>query len=451
MKKLLILLLLFTLPLWAAQEDMSIVVMQAKDGKILHAQHAHLPMMPASTTKLLTAYVALQQLGPDFSFKTQVLKSGNDVYIKFSGDPSLTTADLKQLLTQANLKQPIQGKIFIDATAFANPSVARGWSAEDLYWYFAAPVHSVILNENNFSLNLVPAQKLGETLKIQAVDPKVKVISTVKAVSPEKADSLCQLDVSLPAPYQIELDGCWPLDNQPQTLRVANAFPLETAEVEIRAMINYQGKMGTALTPGSAQVLAEHQSPPLSTLIKSVLQDSNNIYTEALTKTLGQLAYELPTFQAGSHFIELHLEKSLGIPPGEIIIFDGSGLSSLDLISAQALAQVLQAAYSDPKIRDNFLAALTTSGVNGSLKNRLTGLNPPFVGKTGGMTHVSTLAGYHDLDGDNPLIYVIMLNHGSEKLPSLRQEVDNTLMQLIRSYFTNTSATGKLRIYSSKI
>jgi D-alanyl-D-alanine carboxypeptidase/D-alanyl-D-alanine-endopeptidase (penicillin-binding protein 4) len=401
-------------------------------------------MVPASTTKLLTVLTALQTLGNDFTFRTQVLRAGDDVYVKFSGDPSLTSQDIKNLLAQALNNRPIKGNLYIDASAFAAPWVARGWSVEDLPWYFAAPVSAVILNENSFTLNLIPAKQLDERLVIQSSDPALRVTSHVNAVDPETADTLCQLNVILPAPDQVTLEGCWPLDNQPVTLKIANVFPVETAQALIKSSLRFSGKINTGITPQSAQLLTEHRSAPLSALIKPILQDSNNLYADALTKTLGQQAYQRPTFQAGSYFIKTKLENELDIPPHEITLFDGSGLSTLNLISANALAKVLQKAYNDQPIRNTFIDALTTSGVNGSLKNRLTQLTPRFMGKTGGMSHVSTVAGYHNLDGDNPLIYVVMLNHGSASLGTLRQEVDKTLETFINSYFTNTLAADKL-------
>lgn len=448
MKRIILLLAIFCLPVWAVPDNMSVVVMQANDGKVLFAKNATLPMTPASTTKLLTAYTALRSLGAGFTFKTQLLQQGNDIYIRFVGDPSLKPQDISNLLAQTQLKQ-IKGNIIIDASAFASPWLARGWSVEDTPWYFAAPVHAVILDENSFTLNLSPATQLGQPVQITATHPKMSVVSHVKAVSPETADTLCQLDVSLPRPHQVIFEGCWPINSPPTTLKVANVFPVESAQEMIKDSLQVQGialagKIKTGTTPNTAKILAEHHSAPLSELIKPILRDSNNIYTESLTKTLGGKNHHRPTFQAGSYYIQNTVEKDLQLRPGQISIVDGSGLSTLNLISAEALAKLLFAAYQNPDIKTNFIAALATSGNSGTLQNRLTKLLPPFMGKTGGMSHVSTIAGYHGLDTDNPLIYVVMLNHGTSKVSELKQSLDSTLENLIRSYFTNNSETDKL-------
>jgi len=191
-------------------------------------------------------------------------------------------------------------------------------------------------------------------------------------------------------------------------------------------------------------LLAEHPSEPLPVLIKEILQNSNNIYTEALTKTLGAVAYQRPTFQAGSYFIEKSLKQQLALPNSQLVLFDGSGLSTQNLISANALAQVLRLAYQDKILKPYFMEALAASGVSGTLKTRFKTLATPFVGKTGSMSHVSTLAGYHGLETDNPLIYVLMINHEAQRGTKLKEQEDSILRSLIKTYFTSSSTGVKL-------
>lgn len=442
--------LLLAAPL-SLPDNMSVIVMQAKDGKVLFKQQAERAMTPASTTKLLTSYMALKTLGPDFTFKTQLLQADKNIYVKFAGDPSLSSSALQQLLIQALNHQgikEIQGNLVIDHTVFTGPTLARGWAVDDIPWYYAAPVHGVILDENLIKLPLIPPKNLGEPVAITSPN-NFNINSSVTAVDKATAETLCQLDVNQPSPLRFELSGCWPLGTGPQTLRVANQFPLEIAAQTLSSTLKTQGillkgKITSGKTPSSATVLAERASPPLPALIKEILQNSNNIYTEALTKTLGAKAYDRPTFQAGSYFIEKNLKQNLDLPATQLILFDGSGLSTQNLISANALAQVLRAAYQDSFVKPYFLEALATSGLTGTLKTRFKALRTPFVGKTGSMSHVSTLAGYHGLETGNPLIYVLMINHEAQRGPSLKQQEDRVLQMLVSEYFTSQDSSVKL-------
>lgn len=457
MKHLILLLSLFvSVPAWAdglnLPENMSAMVIQAKDGKILFEHRAHQAMTPASTTKILTAYIALKKLGPDFTFNTQILKNGDDLWVRFSGDPSLTQSDLKKLLTQALRSQHIQsikGNIFIDTSAFQAPWVARGWTVDDTPWYYAAPVHSVILDENKWTLTITPPEKIGQAVKVTARAPELKIHSKVTAVDMATAETLCEISITMPQPNHVSLEGCWPQANPPQNLHIANRFPLETAKSVIlhtlkTQNITFSGTIKMGKPPGQATLLAQHSSPPLTELLKPVLQDSNNLYTETLTKKLGEVAYQRPTFQAGSYYIERTLLKELPLTSSELDLSDGSGLSTLNLVSANVLGQTLLQVYQNQQVKPYFIPALAGSGTSGTLKHRMKDLATPFLGKTGGMTHVSTLAGYYGLETDNPLIYIVMANHSTQKGRKLKKYEDNLLTLLIKSYFTNNSEVDTL-------
>jgi serine-type D-Ala-D-Ala carboxypeptidase/endopeptidase (penicillin-binding protein 4) len=77
-------------------------------------------------------------------------------------------------------------------------------------------------------------------------------------------------------------------------------------------------------------------------------------------------------------------------------LVDGSGLSLLDRTTADALVDILEAAWADPLLRASFVESLAVAGRNGTLERRLrTG---PAAGrvfaKTGTTSLASALAGY---------------------------------------------------------
>ena len=67
------------------------------DGQPVAAKNADLPLRPASNVKVITASVALQVLGPGFTYSTDVrgnLQAGvvqGDLFLIGGGDPSLTS------------------------------------------------------------------------------------------------------------------------------------------------------------------------------------------------------------------------------------------------------------------------------------------------------------------------------------------------------------------------
>ena len=83
--------------------SVGIKVVSLKTNKCLYQKNQDHLFIPASNTKLITAAAALEILGPDFRFETQLvtdaqstpLKIGN-LYIKGGGDPTLETAHLEE-------------------------------------------------------------------------------------------------------------------------------------------------------------------------------------------------------------------------------------------------------------------------------------------------------------------------------------------------------------------
>jgi serine-type D-Ala-D-Ala carboxypeptidase/endopeptidase (penicillin-binding protein 4) len=85
-----------------------------------------------------------------------------------------------------------------------------------------------------------------------------------------------------------------------------------------------------------------------------------------------------------------------GVPTAGVRIVDGSGLSRLDRLTANAIAGILKAAWSDATIKPSFVASLPVAGVNGTLEDRL---RQPLtrgrvLAKTGTTSDASALSGY---------------------------------------------------------
>jgi D-alanyl-D-alanine carboxypeptidase/D-alanyl-D-alanine-endopeptidase (penicillin-binding protein 4) len=86
------------------------------------------------------------------------------------------------------------------------------------------------------------------------------------------------------------------------------------------------------------------------------------------------------------------------VPLAGVRLVDGSGLSLLDRLTAQALVAILEAAWNDPLLRGSFLASLAVAGRRGTLEDRMR--RGPAEGrvfaKTGTTSLASTLSGYAD-------------------------------------------------------
>jgi serine-type D-Ala-D-Ala carboxypeptidase/endopeptidase (penicillin-binding protein 4) len=174
------------------------------------------------------------------------------------------------------------------------------------------------------------------------------------------------------------------------------------------------------------RLLTEVKSPPLSELIYTINQDSNNLYAEAVLKTLGlqnPSKSEADTLTQGLEVLKQTLTQ-MNVDPATYDIADGSGLSRHNLISPEALVQTLQAMDRSPHA-EIFKKSLRFRA--------LAGLSPETVlVKTGSMTGVSNLSGYVHSKTFAPLAFSIFFNQYNQPRSQLTPILDEMLMLLAR-------------------
>jgi D-alanyl-D-alanine carboxypeptidase/D-alanyl-D-alanine-endopeptidase (penicillin-binding protein 4) len=147
---------------------------------------------------------------------------------------------------------------------------------------------------------------------------------------------------------------------------------------------------GTA--PAGAPVLASDHSVTLAHVVRDMDRDSDNYTAELLLKALGASAGHVGSTAAGATVVLEEL-RAAGVSTAGVRIADGSGLSSLDRITATALVGVIEAALRNPKVRAPFLASLAVAGRSGTLRDRLPALRWKLRGKTGTTNIACSLSG----------------------------------------------------------
>lgn len=411
--------------------NVGIVIRDAKTGKTLYAKNAHQVFIPASGTKLFSACAALLALGPDYQFETTLKAKDQDLYFQFNGDPSLSTNDLTELCQKAKTTgiAPIH-HIYMDDTRFQGLDYALGWDWNSTWWYYGAPITTVILNGNAIPVQLLPTNGPGEKIIAQfkadtLIKPKLSY--DLKSVTSDEAN-YCVFMVNTNTENDIQLSGCWPTQKKESTLKIAIKNPCLIAKQIILDALKNEITPKTLIKTGISthnlkglKTIIIHRSKPLNNLLTQVLQDSDNVYTESLTKTLGATVGNEGTFQGGVQIIQKTLNQQLGLDFSQTKMMDGSGLSRYNLISPQLFSELLYKMHHHPS-GQSFKNALPVSGETGTLKNRLQATNeeqedlkknksPKILAKTGTMTGVSTLSGYLDTKHNQTLIFSIMINN----------------------------------------
>lgn len=175
-----------------------------------------------------------------------------------------------------------------------------------------------------------------------------------------------------------------------------------------------------ARLPTPLRVLASHDSPPLTEIGRTFLKVSQNLYGELLVKKLGERA-GAGTTARGQQAIRETLD-GWGVPADSYILADGSGLSRMNFVSAEALVNILEHVYADPVQRQGFLQALPVGGEDGTLRNRLKAAWTAghVHAKTGSITNARALSGFVTTRGGETLVFSIVANNFS--LPAWRIE-----------------------------
>lgn len=322
---------------WLSPGRTAAYAVDFETGRVLFAHNASSPFIPASNAKLPVAYAALARLGPRFRFQTDVLGVGvragrfwrGDLVLRGHGDPTLSSSDLDEL-----------------AAAMRTEGITRvaGWIRAD---------------ESFFDTRRgAPGWKRGW---VGIESPPLSALAADRAYG-------------------------WPV--LPPALLAAKAFrrALQRHGVSVANGV----RLGRA--PAAAVLLAVERSDPLERIVRDMNRQSDNYTAELLLKTLGAAVAGAGTTAAGARVVLDELEAA-GVPTEGIRVADGSGLSSLDRVTAAGLVAVIQAAVENPEIRGPFLASLSVAGRNGTLRDRLPQLRWKVRGKTGTTNIACSLSG----------------------------------------------------------
>jgi D-alanyl-D-alanine carboxypeptidase/D-alanyl-D-alanine-endopeptidase (penicillin-binding protein 4) len=318
------------------------VAMDLATGTVLFTQNPALPLAPASNEKLPLTYAALSNLGSSYRIETDVLGEGSQdgttfdgtLVLKGGGDPTLSTAGLRSLAAQVRALgiRTVTAGIVGDESYFDSRRTVSGWKPS-FYLQESPPLSALVVDR----------ARVGRYV------------------------------------------------TRTPALAAATAFrtALRSAGVTVAGTVTL-GQVDDFSIP-----LAQVESPPLASIIRFMDKESDNFTAELLLKQLGAVVLDRGTSAAGASVVMQTLAEA-GVPMMGVRVVDGSGLSRLDRLTANAVAAILRTAWNDPAVRPAFVAALPVAGVNGTLEDRLR--RPPARGrvlaKTGTTSDASALSGY---------------------------------------------------------
>ncbi|MFJ5623046.1 D-alanyl-D-alanine carboxypeptidase/D-alanyl-D-alanine-endopeptidase [Peribacillus loiseleuriae] len=416
---------------------LGISIRQAATGEIIYEHGGDIRLRPASNMKLLTAAAALETLGENYVFKTELFTDGvmngdvltGNLYIKGKGDPTLLQADLDTLATVIKNKgiKTVVGNVIGDDTWYdcERYSVDMIWSDESEYYGAAISALTIAPNKDYDSgtaiVDVTPGMKVGEgaTVKVTPQTEYVKIVNLAKTVA---ADG--KKEVKIVREHRsntITITGTIPVKSSRTRQWVALWEPtVYTTHVFKNALqaqgIKHVGFVKAGKVPNQAKLLATHDSMPLSQLLVPFMKLSNNAHAEHLVKEMGKVIHGEGSWEKGLEVVE-NTVQSLGMNPTSLKLRDGSGISQIDLIPANELTKLLYAVQAKVWY-PAFVHSLPVAGdsdrfIGGTLRNRMknTFAAGNVQAKTGTLTATSTLSGYVTTKSGERFIFSILFNN----------------------------------------
>jgi serine-type D-Ala-D-Ala carboxypeptidase/endopeptidase (penicillin-binding protein 4) len=168
-----------------------------------------------------------------------------------------------------------------------------------------------------------------------------------------------------------------------------------------------------AIQSDSAHVdsLFTMQSVPLREILPAILKPSQNQIAEAFLRTIGLERTGIGTADSGRRVIERQF-ADWKIPADGFVVRDGSGLSRNDLISPEAVVDILDVMRRSPNF-DLFFQSLPIAGVDGTIGTRMrdTPAQGNLHAKTGTLGLVRSLSGYVRTADGRLLEFSILCNN----------------------------------------
>jgi D-alanyl-D-alanine carboxypeptidase/D-alanyl-D-alanine-endopeptidase (penicillin-binding protein 4) len=394
------------------------MVVSLTRGDTLYSANAGNLMMPASTMKLFTSALAFDTFGPEHQFTTSVLRDGTvgpdgtltgNLVLRGGGDPGLSSryyrapaeppmTSLARMVAAAGVKR-VSGDLIADASAFEAKRIPDGWLTRYLESGYAARVSALSMNENLATVVIVPQPNGTVSVSLDPPSSTVPVINNMRTIAGSRA---AKLSIRRLQDGRIDVRGWIGSRAGSRSYLVVVDDPAQWVAGALRSALAAQGvtvtgqvKAGTA--SANAVTVASLSSPPLSRLAAAMNRESINHFAELLFRDVAQVKSpeHVGSAEFGNTVLRQFMSERVGATTSDVTAVDGSGLSTLDRVTARSLVQLLAYAHRSPWSAD-FHASLPVAGESELLRHRMryTPAQGNLHAKTGTTNDVIGLAGY---------------------------------------------------------
>ena len=402
----------------------------------LLAVNPTMPMNPASTMKLVTTYAAMEIMGGQYQWTTTVYRDGpvvngtleGNLIFKGTGDPKITAENFQvilQKLQESGIRH-IAGDVILDRSQFHVPA---GGSFDNN----STRAYNVDADPLMMGYKSIVIRLNGDPVAQQVAVSLLPHPKQIELVSDVQFDRTCgNWDKKIRQHLTKKPDGGY-------LLTITGRFSSECGERELPpiALLNMQqffagvfetewtalggtigGRIREGVVPANAAPVVVHRSEPLENIVWHTNKSSNNMFAKQLYLSLGAKNTHAGGSPQKSFLAVKNWLTAKGLSFPELVMENGSGLSRIERISPQSLAQLLEKAAYSP-VFDRYINSLPVVGIDGTMARRLRDrqvTGRAYI-KTGTLRDVKAVAGYVQSHTKRDYVVVFMINHPNGPTP----------------------------------
>lgn len=427
--------------------DISFYVEELGTGKVIYSHQADRRLIPASGIKLITAAMALDQLGPSWTTSTQVRAVGKrkgsklegDLVIRGEGDPYLVSERLWLLARETARSgiKDISGSVRVNDLYFDEDygdlvTLGKGQP-------YAARLSATALNFNSVEIHVHPVEDAPGKAQVEfgplphnygVISNEVKLVSgTRRSVQVESSGLRDGREV-------FRVFGEIGRNARPVVLYNSVEDPSSLVAHVFAAMLRKEGinlgkDYGGPSDSITGEKLAELESLPLLDLIRLANTYSNNFMAEQIFRIVGAHRLGAPASkQKASQIAQRYLSKFPECK--DSLIPNGSGLSWEGRVSSLCFVKLLQASYKEFRGFADLMGSMPVGNGTGTLKGRFNGFGSWFDpwkvrAKTGTLWSkgaVTSLIGFVPSQKGDLFVFSVIMNHkvkGDGPISKMRQ------------------------------
>jgi D-alanyl-D-alanine carboxypeptidase/D-alanyl-D-alanine-endopeptidase (penicillin-binding protein 4) len=421
------------------KSKIGIQVVDLDHGRTIVSINEAESMSPASTMKLVTTRAALDLLGPNHRWITEIYYEGEirhgilfgDLYLLTSGDPTMSIEKLWRLLS--NIKASgitgIEGDVIIDRSVYRIPSHdPAAFDQRPTKTYNVGP-DAFLVGENKLEITVdTNSESLLAPVYLFPNLGELKLESEVELR--EGKCSRSKIEASLLGDT-ISVKGALPRACGLQFYEVNLLSPKNFSELVLRELwesggSTLSGTISEGVIPRESKFLTSFTSEPLAQAIRKINKESSNSLARLLYLALAPTKIYENSEQDSESAIRAWANKKNMHTEG--LRFDnGSGLSRSERLSPLFLSEVLADAWRDP-FSAEFISSLSIPALDGTLRNRLTRSAASKRGhlKTGLLNEVRSIAGYLNHPSGHTFSVVVMINgpHQNNRMETIDAIID---------------------------